>query len=557
MEIFFTILILITVVAMTDVLRRIIPFKIPLPLFQIFVGAAISIPSFGLHVKFDPELFMLLFIPPLLFADGRRMPIYEFMQAKREIIGLALFLVIVTVLGLGLTIPHIIKEMPMPVAFALAAVLSPTDAVALSGIVGKGRLPHVMNQILEGEALLNDASALVSLRYAVGIIMGTLVFTEAEDFLKMGGSFVLVSLGGIAIGIIVSRIYVRLVRLMMQLKGGDESSTQMIALLLIPFLVYGIAEHLGTSGILAAVAAGMTINYSNAMNTASLTIRLRANSIWEFLEFILNGTVFVMLGLQIPTIIEYSVEKVNGDDSISLLQLVSDIFIIYFLLMLVRFLWLLAMKYQSKLFLKKKPYKFEKLSTKELLVMTFAGVRGAVTLAAALSIPHYISTNPTYVAVPARYQVTFLAIGVILVSLIVAVIILPLLLRGYTVDRSVYDAEKKIAYAAMQESALASLQVLEERIVSNSDIKVDPQRITEIHNNVANMVRHALGEKDVEAEYYDSLELRFRLASLRAQRGELMRLKATRKISEETANKLRYDLDLKENALVGGSERDS
>lgn len=162
-------------VSLSDVIRRLLPFKIPLPILQIMLGALLAFPSFGLHVDFDPDLFLLLFIPPLLFADGRRMPFYEFMESRWEIISLALFLVFVTVLGLGLFIPTLMPDMPLAVAFALAAVLSPTDAVALSGIVGKGRLPKKINKILEGEALLNDASALVSLKYAVAIIMGTMV----------------------------------------------------------------------------------------------------------------------------------------------------------------------------------------------------------------------------------------------------------------------------------------------------------------------------------------------------------------------------------------------
>mgnify|MGYP001435476440 CR=1 FL=1 len=554
MKTFYIILILITMVSLSDVIRRLLPFKMPLPLMQIIMGAAIAFPSFGLQVEFDPDLFLFLFIPPLLFADGRRMPFHEFVESRWEIISLAMFLVFVTVIGLGFFIPTLMPDVPLMVAFALAAVLSPTDAVALSGIVGKGRLPKRINKVLEGEALLNDASALVSLKYAVAIIMGTMVFKTSKDYAEMGVNFLLMAGGGVLIGFGVTWFYVRLVRVLARLKG-DETAIQMIFLLLLPFLVYVVAEHVGASGILAAVVAGMTVTYSNTMSSVSIEMRFQANSIWTVLEYLLNGIVFLMLGLQIPSIIEYSIERIAADNGVDLVGLVSDIFIIYGMLMLVRFLWLLAMKHLKKILFLKKGLAFEHFTVKELLIMTFAGVRGAVTLAAALSIPWYISTSPTYISVPARYQVTFIAIGVILTSLLVAIVILPLLLKGFTLDNSDVEQEVKVAKAAMQQVALSSIQTLENRLVQNNELKLDPQHITDIHNLVARNIRQSLGISDAETAYYDSLELRFRLAAIRAERAELMRLKSTRQISEETANKLRYDIDLLEKILAGREQK--
>lgn len=554
MKTFYIILILITMVSLSDVIRRLLPFKMPLPLMQIIMGAAIAFPSFGLQVEFDPDLFLFLFIPPLLFADGRRMPFHEFMESRWEIISLAMFLVFVTVIGLGFFIPTLMPDVPLMVAFALAAVLSPTDAVALSGIVGKGRLPKRINKVLEGEALLNDASALVSLKYAVAIIMGTMVFKTSKDYAEMGVNFLLMAGGGVLIGFGVTWFYVRLVRVLARLKG-DETAIQMIFLLLLPFLVYVVAEHVGASGILAAVVAGMTVTYSNTMSSVSIEMRFQANSIWTVLEYLLNGIVFLMLGLQIPSIIEYSIERIAADNGVDLVGLISDIFIIYGMLMLVRFLWLLAMKHLKKILFLKKGLAFEHFTVKELLIMTFAGVRGAVTLAAALSIPWYISTSPTYISVPARYQVTFIAIGVILTSLLVAIVILPLLLKGFTLDNSDVEQEVKVAKAAMQQVALSSIQTLENRLVQNNELKLDPQHITDIHNLVARNIRQSLGISDAETAYYDSLELRFRLAAIRAERAELMRLKSTRQISEETANKLRYEIDLLEKILAGREQK--
>lgn len=552
MKIFYTVLILITMVSFSDILRRILPFKLPLPVLQIIIGVLLAFPSFGLHVDFDPDLFLFLFIPPLLFADGLRMPLHEFLQSRWEIISLALFLVFATVVGLGFFIPKLMPDIPLAVGFALAAVLSPTDAVALSGIVGKGTLPKRISKILEGEALLNDASALVSLKYAVAIILGTIVFNTTGDYVKMSGNFVLMAGGGLLIGWVVTWFYVRLVVILTRLQG-DESTIQMIFLLLLPFLVYVVAEHLGGSGILAAVVAGMTVTQSNTMSNVSIKMRFQANNTWGILEYLLNGIVFLMLGLQIPGIIEYSVETISADNGINLFSMLSDILVIYGMLMLLRFIWLFAMKYLKKIIFWKKNMKwdYELLSIKELVIMTFAGVRGAVTLAAALSIPLFISTSPTIISVPGRNYINFIAIGVIILSLIVAIVILPLLLRGFIADNDDFEQETKIARAAMQQVALTSIQTLETRLINNNEVKLDPQHIADIHNHVARGIRQSLGISNAETEYYDALELRFRLSAIRAERAELMRLKSTRQISEETANKLRYDLDLLETILAG------
>jgi monovalent cation/hydrogen antiporter len=167
MEIVFTVLILLLAVAVSGIGTRVLPFRLPLPLVQIALGALLAWPRLGLHVTFDPEIFMMLFIPPLLFADGWRIPKREFFMARRAILLLALGLVFMTVLAVGYFIHALAPGISLPVAFALAAVLSPTDAVALTGIAGKNRIPANLMHILEGEALMNDASGLVALKFAI------------------------------------------------------------------------------------------------------------------------------------------------------------------------------------------------------------------------------------------------------------------------------------------------------------------------------------------------------------------------------------------------------
>lgn len=544
MEIFFTILIMTLVVSLSGVFTRVLPFQLPLPLMQIAIGALLAWPTFGLHVEFDPELFLVLFIPPLLFADGWKTPTREFLEHGREIFGLALALVLVTVVGIGFLIYWLVPGIPLIPAFALAAVLSPTDAVALSGIVGEGRIPKKIMGILQGEALMNDASGLVSLKFAVAVAMGTMVFTVGGATLE----FFKVAIGGILAGFVVSWLYGRSLRFLSRW-GGDEPATQIVLLFLLPFASYLIAEHIGVSGILAAVAAGMTITRSGVMRRAPLAMRLRANSTWAMLEFVFNGMVFLLLGLQLPGILESSLAA-EADPNVETWMLFTDIVLIYAALMLVRFGWLWTMKKFSLRFLKKKPMEFASWTSREILIASFAGVRGAITLAGVLSIPLLLPDGSGF---PASYELVFLAAGVILFSLFVGVIMLPLLLQHLEVaDHAQQLKEERIARAATAEVAIVAIQKMEERLAADTEENIDNQLLTEVSSRViGNLRRRADGRNDVESSIQEeNLERRFRLAALRSERAELYHLRATREISNETLQKLLHDLDLMEALLI-------
>ena len=544
MEIFFTILIMTLVVSLSGVVTRVLPFQIPLPLMQIAIGALLAWPRFGLHVDFNPELFLVLFIPPLLFADGWKTPTREFLDHGREIIGLALALVVVTVVGIGFLIYWMVPGIPLIPAFALAAVLSPTDAVALSGIVGEGRIPKKIMGILQGEALMNDASGLVALKFAVAVAMGTMVFTvggATVEFLK-------VAIGGLLAGIAVSWLYGRSLRLLSRW-GGDEPATQTLMLLLLPFASYLIAEHIGVSGILAAVAAGMTITRSGVLRRAPLAMRLRANSVWSMLEFVFNGMVFLMLGLQLPGIFEGSLAQAELDPNVEVWMLFLDIVLIYVALIAVRFAWLWVMKRFSRRFLTKKPMEFGSYTTRELLIASFAGVRGAITLAGVLSIPLLLPDGSLF---PARYELIFLAMGVILFSLLVGVIMLPILLQNVEVaDHALARKEEREVRSLLAEVAITAVQKKEERLAADVNENIDDDLLREVSSRViGNLRRRADGRNDVEnSELEESLERRFRLAALNAERGELYHLRATQQISNETLMKMLRDLDLLEALL--------
>ncbi|AIU87334.1 Na+/H+ antiporter [Pectobacterium odoriferum] len=545
MEIFFTILILTLVVSLSGVVTRILPFQIPLPLMQIALGAILAWPQFGLHVDFNPELFMVLFIPPLLFADGWKTPTREFLRHGREIIGLALVLVLITVVGIGYFIYWMVPGMPLIAAFALAAVLSPTDAVALSGIVGEDRIPKKLMGILQGEALMNDASGLVSLKFAVAIAMGTMVFTVSGATLE----FIQVALGGLLAGVGVTWLYGKSLRIISRW-SGDDAATQIVLLLLLPFASYLIAEHIGVSGILAAVAAGMTIGQSGVIRSAPLTMRLRANGVWSMLEFVFNGMVFIMLGLQLPDILETSVTQAELDPTVETWMLFTDIAIIYGALLLLRFSWLWVMKRYSMHIQKKRPMIFAEFSTRELWIASFAGVRGAITLAGVLSIPLLLTDGTAF---PSRYQLVFIATGVILFSLLCGVLALPFLLRGVVVaDKAAHAKEIRMARMAVAEVAIKSMHKMEERLAADREENIDEQVLKEVSARVIGNLRRRLIDKDDPENglLIENLERRFRLTALNSERAELYHLRATQQISNETLQKMLHDLDLMEALLI-------
>lgn len=274
----YTVLILLTLVSVSKLVGRVIP--LPLPLVQIAAGALLAWPTLGLHVALDPELFLFLFLPPLLFADGWRIPKRELWRIRGPVVALAVGLVLFTVVGAGYFIHWLLPSIPLPVAFALAAVLSPTDAVAVSAIT-QDRLPTPLMHMLQGEALMNDASGLVTFKFALAAAI-----TGAFSLADASFSFVLVALGGLAVGVGLSWLIGRL-RAWMIARGWDDPATHVVFMLLLPFAAYVLAERLGVSGILSAVAAGMMQSWLDLLPRQTST-RLLNRSVWSLLEFAFN-----------------------------------------------------------------------------------------------------------------------------------------------------------------------------------------------------------------------------------------------------------------------------
>ena len=540
MELFSTILLIVLIVSLSGVIIKMLPIQIPLPLMQILLGSILA--ALGIYLEFNSDLFLVLFIPPLLFADGRKTSVKDFVHNVREIVGLALVLVVISIVALGYLLHWMLPDISMPAVFALAAVLSPTDAVALSGIVGKGRIEKEKMEIIEGEALMNDASGLVSLKFALAIAAGVFEF----NLLQISISFFVVAIGGLAVGVIFTWLYARILRKINQLTNNDPA-IQIVLLFLLPFAAYIIAEECHCSGILAAVSAGMTVNHSGMMRNAPLTTRLQSDSAWSMLTFVFNGFVFVLLGIQLPSILNNTFAENRTDTSIELWQLCLIVLFVFVVLMGTRFVWLWAMKKMPAMsFGTKRPLAFSSYSTRDLWISTFAGVRGAITLAGVLSIP---------ITIAGRYQLVFIAAGIILISLISAIIMLPILLRGSVIlDNSEQDNEILTVKGQMAEEAIVSLEKMQASLLQEtSEEGLDQEIIHEVGSRVIGSLRRRTGLKDLEQKALEAenLERRMRLVAIGAERTALLQMKVRDEVSEEIFEHLNTDLDIYEKMISG------
>src|SRR5690606_16068046 len=286
------VLVFLFAVVISGFLARLLPLKIPLPLLQIAIGASLS--WFGFPVVFDPHIFLLLFIPPLLFLDAWRIPKAAFFCEWKSILSLEIGWVVFTAIGIGSFVHWLIRAMPLLVAFALAAIVSPTDPVAVGAITANSPLPSRLMHILEGESLLNDATGLVCFSFAVAAVLtGNFSLSSASL------NFLLVAGGGVAVGIAVSWMTGQLNRFLVT-RTGEDPALQIMISLLIPFAAYLAAEHVHVSGILAAAVAGIAMHYSELSGRLLASTRVQRTAVWDTVQAVLNGFIFVLLGEQLP-----------------------------------------------------------------------------------------------------------------------------------------------------------------------------------------------------------------------------------------------------------------
>ncbi|MFC0334076.1 Na+/H+ antiporter [Paenibacillus sepulcri] len=514
MELFYTVLILLALIAVSHVLNRRIP-AVPVPLIQIALGAAVTLIPSGIHMPLEPELFFLLFIAPLLYNDGKHTPRSELWRLRAPILLLAVGLVFATVFVIGYAIHWMIPTIPLPVAFGLAAILSPTDAVAVSALAGRIHLPKQLMHLLEGEALMNDASGLVAFKFAIAAAV-----TGVFSLPKASVSFLIIAIGGLVAGAVLASMITGF-RYLLRRSGLEDETMHMLIHILTPFALYLAAEELGVSGILAAVAGGVmhAVERDRSNKVRPQTNEVSDNT-WSVILFLLNGLVFVILGLQIPDVFRTIFESPVYNNY----EAIGYALVIFVLLIVLRFLWTFAFS-QGRIF---GPDKGKvKLSFKILAMTSLSGVRGAVTLAGAFSIPLFIDNGAPF---PERSLVIFLATVVILLSLLAASILLPLLAKNDGVRDEEELANKK--YRGEMKMMGAAIQALHH--ATNEENEAETAAVLADYGRWMRQIR----QPDVRRSgnlRLSGRETELRIEALGIEREEIQRLLAEGEISREHA----------------------
>ena len=431
MEILFTIAIFIVLVITGSFINRYIP-RIPAALFQVMLGFFITYLPIPLHFEFESEAFMALVIAPLLFTDAYKASRSELWLYKRPIVYMSVGIVIATVLVVGSFINFIIPSISLGASFALAAILSPTDAVAVKSITKGMKLPKGLMAILEGESLLNDAAGIVSFKIALAaIITGTFSFANASK------EFFIAAIGGMFLGIILGLVTISLKSLNRKFLNS-EPTILVITQVILPILVYFAAEKFHLSGIIAVVFTGILLNFEKYLfqgeslnNQGVVSINYNQDTV----SYILNGFVFVFLGYLLPDIFSNMMKFPDLDIKTGLLYVA----LITIALIISRFIfvYLFYLSFQPHTFNTSNKI-IEFLKTKKLdvgnysrfeyaLISSLCGIHGTVTLATALMIP--LTLESTGQPFPLRDAILFIASGVVLLSMIIGTIFLPITIK--------------------------------------------------------------------------------------------------------------------------------
>jgi CPA1 family monovalent cation:H+ antiporter len=430
--------------------------------------------------------------------------------------------------------------MPLPVAFALAAIVSPTDPVAVSAIASRTPIPKRLMHILEGESLLNDASGLVCFRFAVAAALtGTFSLTSATL------TFLWLVAGGVAMGVGVT-LLITWVQRWLTRHFGEPAGSPILVNLLMPFGAYLLAEHLHASGILAAVAAGVTMSYVELGGHALAATRIQRSAVWDTVQFSLNGVMFVLLGEQLPSILTGARASLEEVGHVNPWWLVLYAFSITVGLMVLRFAWVwTALK--LTLFRKSRMgHDAPPPHWRLLLATSLAGARGAITLAGVMTLPLAMGDGKPF---PARDLTIFLASAVILLSLLAASIGLPRILSGVNFpEESEESQEEDRAREVAANAAIAAIEKAQIELMSTS---VDADLYPQAAGRVIALYKHRLVEhKEVdEARQFrklDAAEKALRMSALQAERKAIFNLARHGHISDDISRKLVREIDLSE-----------
>jgi monovalent cation/hydrogen antiporter len=514
---------LLVAIAGLAVLARLV--RVPYPVTLVVGGTVIGFLPGVPSVELDPDLVLLIFLPPLLYGAAFFTSVRDLRRNAKPIALLSIPLVLVTMAAVAL-VAHEAVGLDWGPAFVLGAIVSPTDAVAPAEIMRRVGAPRRLITIVEGENLTNDWTALVLYRFAItAVVTGSFSLWEAIP------KFIATGVGGVIVGLLAGRL-IREVRARI-----DDPPTEITISIMSGYVGYLPAEELGLSGVIAAVTTGLYMGWHTPQLTTPL-MRLQGVAIWEILTFLLNAVLFLLVGLQLPNVIE----RLSGNSAGELIlwsALVSGVVVA------VRLLWMFMVPYTVRVAGRQASDGPRRAPPAERLVVGWAGMRGSVSLAAALAIPLQTDAGAAF---PGRGLIIFLAFAVILVTLVGQGLTLgPMIKRLRLMDDGVEEREERIARQRLAEAGLGRIEALGE------PDWISPESVGRARSMFDYRRRRfgALvdGDGDESFEERTSAWRRLMYELFDAQREELLGMRNRGEISDEVRRKIERDLDLEESRI--------
>src|ERR1051326_1901263 len=511
-------------VAALALLSRKLP--IPYPIVLVIGGLALALIPGLRRVPLNPELVFLFFLPPLLYPAAIFTSWRDFQANLRPISLLAVGLVLFTTTAVGYLAHYFIPGFPLAAGFVLGAIVSPPDAIAATAIAERLHIPRRIVTVIEGESLVNDATALVALRFAVAAVS-----TGAFSLAHATAQFFFVGIGGIVVGLAIGWISARI------MKPIDDPPIEITISLLTPFAAYLPAEQLHVSGVLAVVTAGLYHGWLLPELTSSRT-RLQAGPVWEMIEFLLNGFIFLLIGLQLPHVLR----NLSGQ---SIQQLGWYATLMSVAVVVIRILWVFPATYLprllSKSLRKRDPYP----PWQYVAIVGWTGMRGVVSLAAALALPLTVESGAPF---PGRDLILFLTFVVILVTLVVQGLSLPPLIRWLGVkDDGAAEKEELGARLKANQAALARLDE-----IAGSD-NLNPDTVKRLRIEYEDRVRQLelsdSNQDESERGLFSSEYDRLAHETLGIERRTIIQLRNEQVINDDVLRKIQRDIDLAEARL--------
>jgi monovalent cation/hydrogen antiporter len=499
--------------------------RISYPILLVLAGLGISIIPGIPEIRLDPDMVFIIFLPPLLYSSAWSTSWHEFWGMRRPIGLLAFGLVLLTAVAVAYVSNWMIPDFPLALGFLLGGIVSPPDAIAASSVLQDLKISKQVTTILEGESLVNDASSLIVYRFALAALL-----TGKFVFWKAGMDFLVVIFLGILIGLAIAHIVYAIHRWLPTTPTIDTAIT-----FISPYLMYIAAEHFHSSGVLAVVSGGLFLSY-RSQDIFDYGSRLTTASVWNVLVFLLNGIVFILIGLQLPTII-------RGLGAYSLRAVIGYGVTISAVAIVVRLLWVFPGAYLPRLINRRVRMRERRPPSKQVFIIGWSGMRGLVSLAAALAIPIAL---PGGEGLPHRNLILCITFIVILITLVFQGLSLPWIIRWLKISADDGEREQRL-----------NLKLRLDRVAldhintgyADEVASIEPFSLLKARYEKKIDLTARILEKEGAHEVIPSFMIQFRelqLELIRLQRGELARMRHRNEFPEELMRGEEFELDLEE-----------